>query len=429
MANERGRALDALRAIERRGAFANLVLDEPGSDTRDDAFVRTLVFGVLRWRPALDHGIKRFAGRKLDSIEPVVIDLLRLGLCQLWFMRVPAHAAVSETVSLAGRLAPRARGFVNAVLRHATRTNLDDILPKGNSVPAIAVRLGHPEWLIRRWIAAFGADKTIAIAAADQELSYPDLLVNTQRTSVSAVLDELERREMQAEESRLVDGVIRLRQSTAPIDDLIARGDVYPMDEGSVIVARLLGGAGEQVLDLAAAPGGKTMVMRLRGAHVVAHDSSLRRLALLRRSTGRMFEDAGPMVVGDATRPAFGQRFDAVLVDAPCSATGTIRRNPELKWRLHEDALMGFADRQKSILGSALDLTMSVCIYATCSLEREENDDVVDHVLGQHPEFERFDLSDRISDSVKPWIDHGVLRLTPDAGSDGFTATGLLRRG
>lgn len=428
LGSDRARALDALRAIERRGAFANLVLDESSGDARDDGFVRTLVFAVLRWRSVLDHGIERFAKRELESIDPVVLELLRIGLGQLWYMRVPPHAAVSETVSLTGSLAPRARGFVNAVLRQATRTKLDDIMPRGNSSASIAVRHGHPEWLIRRWILAFGVDRTLAIARADQELSYPDLVVNTRRTSVRDVLDELARRGMQAEESRLIDGVVRLHQSTAEIDDLLVSGHVYPMDEGSVIVARLIGGSEKNVLDFAAAPGGKTIVMRLGGANVVGHDSSFRRLALLRQTTGRIFDDRGLVVAGDATRPAFRKRFDAVLVDAPCSATGTIRRNPELKWRLREDDISGFAVRQKSMLAAALDLTASLCIYATCSLEREENDDVVDHALREHPEFERVDLADRVPSAIRPWMDQGVLRLTPDAGSDGFTATGLRRR-
>jgi 16S rRNA (cytosine967-C5)-methyltransferase len=371
--NERRRALELLRRIERESAYASLLL------TNDSGFVRTLVLGVLRWRSRLDFVIDTFAK---GAIEPEIRDILRLGALQLLFMRVAPHAAVGETVAL---VPLRARGFVNAILRKISKSAPEP--------PDVATRTAHPQWLIDRWTHFYGADRAAKIANANQELSYPDAMTDSPPPD--------------ATRSELVPGMWKLTGSSADVDG-------FALDEGSAVIADIAAAAGHDVLDLAAAPGGKSLVMRARGARVVSNDVSLSRLRpLIGRSS---------IVVSDGRQPPFARQFQVVLLDAPCSATGTIRKNPEIKWRLREDDLASFASLQKQLLASALDLAAETVVYSTCSLEPEENDAVVGDVLRTRSDFDRGDVTKFVNANVARWVEDGVLRLTPEAGTDGFTA-------
>jgi 16S rRNA (cytosine967-C5)-methyltransferase len=377
--NERQRALQLLRRIERESAYASLLLHN------DSGFVRTLVLGVLRWRSRLDFVIDAFAK---GSIEPEIRDILRIGALQLLFMHVAPHAAVSETVAL---VPLRARGFVNAILRKISKS-----APEPSDV---ATRTAHPQWLIDRWSKTFGAERAAKIAGANQDLSFPDVLTDAPPAD--------------ATQSSLVPGMWNLTGSSAEVEGIV-------LDEGSAVIAGIAAAIGSDVLDLAAAPGGKSQVMRARGAGVVSNDISIARLRPLIGTTSSI-------IVSDGRHPPFARQFEVVLLDAPCSATGTIRKNPEIKWRLQEADLASFAALQRELLASALDLAAKSVIYATCSLEREENDDVVDAVIRGRGDFVRGDIADVVNPNVARWVENGVLRLTPEAGTDGFTAHWLRR--
>jgi 16S rRNA (cytosine967-C5)-methyltransferase len=377
---ERERALHLLQRIEREGLYASLVLQH------ETGFVRTLVLGVLRWRSRLDFVISELAARPLKKLDELVVDALRVGVYQLLYMDVAKYAAVSETVDLAPK---RARGIVNAVLRRVAEGHA----PKPRD---LATRTAHPGWLIERWTRAYGAERTAKIAEANQQLSYPDVLALAGEAPPDAI------------PSTLVPGVWKLHGSSADLD----RARFHPMDEGSAVIAATARACGDDVLDLAAAPGGKTIYMRHHGARVVANDVSLGRLRPLIGRHDRI-------VVGDGRRAPFERKFDVVLVDAPCSATGTIRKNPELKWRLRESDVATFAALQRELLAAALQLASKYVVYSTCSLEPEENDAVVG---GQH-----IDITPFVPEGARDWIDGGVLRLTPESGADGFTAF-VIRR-
>jgi len=359
---------ELLRRIERESAFASLLL------LGESGFVRTLVLGVLRWRSRLDFVVQTLARR---TIEAEVLDVLRVGAYQLLYMDVAQYAAVGETVELAPR---RARGFVNAILRRIARGDVPE--PKD-----LATRTAHPPWLIERWTRHYGAERAARIAEANQELSYPDVLTDAPPPDATPSL--------------LVPGMWKLKGSSADIEGVA-------LDEGSAVIADIAAAAGHDILDLAAAPGGKTLVMRARGADVVSNDISIARLRRLR----------GKVVVSDARMPAFRRKFQTVLLDAPCSATGTIRKNPELKWRLRESDLASFAALQRELVASARELARETVVYSTCSLEPEENDDVVAGCPRTTP---------RVNDEVAKWLDGNVLRMTPESGADGFTAFMLTK--
>ncbi|MEO8383243.1 MAG: transcription antitermination factor NusB [Acidobacteriota bacterium] len=382
MSSEREHALQLLQRIEREDLYASLLL------IGESGFVRTLVLGVLRWRSRLDFVIAELAQRAVKKLDPPVVDVLRLGLYQLLFMDTPAYAAVSESVDLAPK---RARGFVNAVLRRATRGPV----PEPSD---LATRTAHPPWLVERWIRTYGAERAAKIAAANQELSYPDVL---------ALRDEPP---PGGERSSLVPGVWKLHGSSAELD----RDAFHPMDEGSAVIAAIARACGDDILDVAAAPGGKSLYMEHYGARVVSSDVSFSRLRPLARR-GRK------IVVSDGRTPPFAKPFAVVLLDAPCSATGTIRKNPELKWRMREEDLAGFAKLQRALLAGALSVARDFVVYSTCSLEPEENDRVVEGVA-------RVDITPYVPEGARPWVEDGVLRLTPESGADGFTAF-LLKTG
>jgi 16S rRNA (cytosine967-C5)-methyltransferase len=372
--NERERALQLLQRIERESLYASLVL------LGESGFVRTLVLGVLRWRSRLDFIISELAQRPVKRLDLPVIDALRLGIYQLLYMNVPQHAAVSETVELTPK---RARGFVNAILRNAIRGPLPE--PRD-----AATRTAHPRWLFDRWAKMYGEERAEKIAEADQQLSYPDVLALHGQVPAAA------------QPSALAPGVWKLSGSSADF----SRKDFYPMDEGSAVIAAIARACGDDILDLAAAPGGKTIYMKYAGANVLANDVSFNRLRPLQHRR---------TVVSDGRKPAFARKFEVVLLDAPCSATGTIRKNPELKWRLRENELAGFATLQRELLTSALSLASKYVVYSTCSLEPEENDAVVEG-------FTRVDITPFVPEGARTWIRDGVLRLTPESGADGFTA-------
>jgi 16S rRNA (cytosine967-C5)-methyltransferase len=272
-------------------------------------------------------------------------------------------------------------------------------------------------------MAVWGTGRVEKILSANQEFSWPDLLVNERKISVADAEQLLRERGVPVERSPISPRALRLRESTKKIAQEIRDGLLYPMDEASIAVASLLGGG--PALDLAAAPGGKSLVLRLRGADVVSHDISLRRLLPLRDSYGRFFERPPLLAIGDGAVPAFRYgRFNSVLLDAPCSATGIIRKNPEIRWRLRAEDIAEFAATQRRILSGALSLGAREVLYATCSLEKEENDSVCDVAVDLG--YRRVDLREVAPAELLPWIDDGVLRLTPESGADGFTAS-LLR--
>jgi 16S rRNA (cytosine967-C5)-methyltransferase len=421
---ERERALFVLARVQRSSAYAWFALEDDAERFGLSNFVRTVVLGVLRWRSRLDYAIERLARRPAGEIDEAVLDILRTAFYELLEMRSPAYAVVFEAVETAGRTAPRARSFCNAVLRAASSVDLKSLLPDGDSLEAMAIKTAHPEWLLKRWSEWFGRARALAIARANQQLSWPDVIVNARQPGAEG---EVAAR-LPSTPSTLVEHAFRLHESTGPLGDLIERGLVWPMDEGSALVAAMASAAGGPILDMAAAPGGKSLYMAMQGAEVTSHDVSVSRLQPLRSASAAAFFGGRPRIVaGDGRLLPFRRRFRTVLLDAPCSATGTIRKNPEIRWRLDGASVESFALLQGQLLAAALGVADNLCIYATCSLEREENDAVVAAELGANAAYRQEDIARYTSAGELQWIEDGVIRLTPDSGADGFTAFALRR--
>lgn len=393
-------AFNILQQVE-TGAFSSILLAaaEPKLQPADRALCHELVLGVLRWQLLLDKIIEHYSKRSVERLDAPVRIALRLGLYQLRFLtRVPASAAVNESVSLV-RLARlgSATAFVNAVLRRATTEgHYDPAANVSDPLEKIALQTSHPVWLIERWAKAFGLEEAESFAQANNTLAPPSFRIVKHRAVEAEVLEKLRSAGGEIEPSKVAEGARRVFGATSVVRELNTAGQIYLQDEASQLVAEVLNAAPhERVLDLCAAPGGKTTLIADRAGDqviVIAGDRSAARLATV-VATSRLHGLNGvcPMLLdAGITLPFKPETFDRVLLDAPCSGTGTLRRNPEIRWRLAPEDVGAFAEQQKQFLINAARVVKpgGRLVYSTCSVEKEENEAVIGEFLAQDARFE-----------------------------------------
>jgi 16S rRNA (cytosine967-C5)-methyltransferase len=433
----RAAALEVLVRVE-GGAFADVLVGEKLDGTpfepREAAFFTRLVYGTEAWRGRLDWTLSGLARRPLADLAPPVRAALRLGLFQLLLLdRVPAHAAIDTTVALVKQHAGAGpASFANAVLRSFQRRGERPFPDAEQTLDlALAVRWSHPEWLVRMWRSELGDARTEAILAADAEPAPTVLRVDPAVAPRDDVLDRLAGQGIGAHATAYARNGIVLE---APLARITRETGIAVQGEASQLVVDLLDPrAGERVLDVCAAPGGKTAAIaeRTAGGLVVAADRSrpgMRRVATLGATrAGRVLP-----LVADACASPLREGFDAVLVDAPCSGLGTLRAHPEIRWRRTPDDLEKLAARQEAILADAARLVRAGgrLVYATCTIATAENESVTERFLASHPGWrvagaERFLAGAAATDLVDA---RGALRTAPDHGGlDGFYAVRLER--
>jgi 16S rRNA (cytosine967-C5)-methyltransferase len=445
--------MEALLAIARKEAFADEALDRclrrANLDGRDRALAFELAYGVLRRRATIDWRLGLVADRPLERLPLLVVTALRLAAYQLLYLqKVPSSAAVHESVALVKPAQARARpdgkasgqvqgkdwsGFVNAVLRSLIRAPTPPWPDPGlDPVLSLSTRLSCPSWLASRWLKRFGVDKAETLCRAT--LTIPPLTIRTNRLRVTR--DALAAGLTGAGsvvQAAAVSPVGLVLGKCGPVTALrqFRDGLFYVEDEAGQLVAPLLDPQpGERVLDACAAPGGKAThlaaLMQDRG-EIIAVDSSPGRLRALQENCRRLGitivttvkADAAEDLAPSADRAANGvlarlldRPFDRILLDAPCSGLGVLRRHPEGKWQKEERQLKSHQARQKLLLEQVSRLLRpgGVLVYSTCSTEPDENEDVVEHFCRQHAEFRR--------ETVTPWL--------PEAGHDLVTAQGYF---
>jgi 16S rRNA (cytosine967-C5)-methyltransferase len=379
---------------------------------------REIVLGALRWQLTLDHLLAPRLRQALSALDPAVRAVLRAGLYETVRMGTPVQIAVSEAVEVAKATAPRAAGLVNAVLRRAADSPWPD--PADERVP-LWLRFSHPEWLVERWLARLGEEPTRRLLAANQEPAPLSLL------APAGVAGELERAGCRLEPHPHVAGLVTCREGTAAAVEALHTGRAYAIDATAVVVARMLPAARIMAVDVAAAPGGKSLVLALeqRPARHLALDRHLGRVVMMRGNLAAAQRRPFLAVADGGLMPLRPGSCDAVLLDAPCSGTGTLRRHPEIRWRLRRGDLAALAATQRRLARAAADLLApgGYLLYATCSLEPEENAEVVEG-LG----LVAVPLEDRIPEGVpRLRAGGGGTVLLPHQWGDGFTAH-LLRR-
>lgn len=405
IAPARQAAYDVLRAVTSGRADLPAALARARrrlDDERDRALAGEIAAGTLRWMGAFDHLIAHFAGRPIDKLDPEVVDILRLTAFQLLHLdRIPASAAVNDAVNLTRRAGKKsAAGLVNALLRRISRERGSLPLPprpEGGEPREAAMRylsttLSHPAWLAERWLDRYGFDAAEAWARFNNEPAPLTLRVNTLRGTRDSLADDLRGHGVATEPARFAPQGLLVRDGNPLLTPLTGTGRFVVQDEASQLVALLVDARpGERILDACASPGGKAAAMAAamedRGC-LVAADVRPRRIALLAGTVSAAGAASIRIVQADAAgRLPFGEVFDAALLDAPCSGLGTIRRDPEIRWRRRPDELARLQDVQVAMLREVARTVRpgGRIVYATCSSEPEENEEVVARVLGSHP--------------------------------------------
>lgn len=429
-------ALKCLLAGEKQGAWSDGYLRnsirQAGLDRRDAALCTRLAFGVLQDRLLLDWHIGRLSSLPIEKLEPAVLNCLRLGVYQMLKMdRVPPHAAVDQSVELAKKYArnPRAAGLVNAVLRGFERA-------KGRDLPQpeeLSVRYSHPQWLVEEFSRALSPDEVEALLVADNVPVPTQAQVNTLKTTQGALVEELSQAGVTAESHSWLEGCLEL-EDTGSLDALTAfrEGRFYIQDAAARLAVLAAGPKpGMRVLDACAAPGGKSfaaaIAMENRG-EVVSCDLHPHKIKLIREGASRLGLDCISASVMDARKftQALEKSFDLVIADVPCSGLGVIRKKPDIRYRDPEPL--------KNLPAIQLDILLNVSryvrpggtlLYATCTLLRRENEDIVDKFLDRKKDFtpESFTLPGSIGQTS------GMVTLWPHIhGTDGFFMAKLRRK-
>lgn len=439
-------AAAVLRRVEEEGAWADRALAgeaaRAGLDGREHAFATALAYGAVQRRRTLDHVIARLTRRPPGQLDPPLRDALRLGLLQLIFLDgVAVHAAVDQSVELAKAAGGPGYRLVNAVLRRASREGrgiveqLDDRTPAG-----AALRHSVPDWIAEMWFDALGAEQARALLARVNEPAESALRVNMLVAEPVAVAAALAGREVATTaaaldrlalpEGLVVEGAFDLRG-----DPLFADGALLAQSRAAMAAARLLDPQpGERVLDLCAAPGGKTThLAALTGGSgsVVAVERHPGRAEALRRTCARLRADWVVTVeTGDAAAPRRDGTFDRVLVDPPCSGLGTLQGRPDLRWRASAASVAELAELQGRILaaGAGALAPGGTLLYATCTISPRENQQVVERFLAADARFELDDLGALLPALRLPAAPRMLQTLPHRDGTDGFFLARLRRR-
>jgi 16S rRNA (cytosine967-C5)-methyltransferase len=440
-------SLDILNRIEETDRHPDDLLSDSFKRYRyltplDRAFLTELIYGVLRWRERLDWVIRHFSKVPFKKIELEILNILRLGLYQISFLtRTPASAAVNESVELAKKIRERGGGgFVNAILRSTLREKEEIPYPDLGKDPALHVSVvqSHPLWLVRRWIKELGPEETLKVCMANNQISALTLRTNTLRIHREDLIEKLREKRLNPSPCSFSEEGILLKDPP-PTSELpfLKEGLYIIQNEASQLVTFLLGPkAGERILDACAAPGGKTshMAQKMRNeGEIYALDLNREKLNQLEESCRRLGIEMVKAMRGDAalTLPIpRGLEFDRVLADVPCSGFGTLRRNPDLKWRRGEEDIKRLSELQFSILSNLSGYLKEggILVYSTCTVFHEENEDVVEKFLNEHSGFRLDRIVEILSEKYYPFIKNGYFKTFPPRDEmDGFFVARLRK--
>jgi 16S rRNA (cytosine967-C5)-methyltransferase len=437
IAPARACAYAVIRRVFEDGAYADRALHSEARrydlSPRDRALATRLAYGAVQRRATLDHVIARLAGRPVERLEPAVLAALRLGVLQLAFLdRVPAHAAVGESVELAKQASRGGAGLVNAVLRRAAREAAAIVaaLPDATAAEA-ALKHSYPLWIAELWFDALGPDAARALMAAGNEPAEAAIRTNTLKLAPADLNTRLPVATHPAD--RLPEGLVLEAPFDAFASPLWEQGLFMPQSRAAMAVARAVAPQpGERVLDLCAAPGGKTThlaaLMENQG-RIVAVERHPGRARALERTAGRMGATCVEVRTADAAAPQEPDAYDRVLVDPPCSDLGTLAARPDVRWRKDPDTPASLAAVQAAILDAAAKAVRpgGVLVYSTCTISPAENERTIAAFLERRTDFE----ADRMPSDLPVW-DHpsvpGFLQTLPHRdGTDGFFIARLRR--
>ena len=440
-------SLDLLNRVEETDRHPDDLLSDSFKRYRhltslDRAFLTELTYGVLRWRGKLDWIIRHFAKIPFEKIESEMLNTLRLGLYQIFFLtKTPASAAVNESVELAKRIRGKGGGgFANAILRSAIREKETIPYPDERQDPAlhIAITQSHPLWLVQRWIEKLGVEETVKICVANNRIPALTLRTNTLKIRREDLIEKLTEKGFISAPTPFSDDGVLLKKGL-PVSELpfLKEGLFVIQDEASQLITYVLDPKpGEKVLDACAAPGGKTahIAQKMENlGEIYAFDLRQQKLKQIEEGCKRLGIKIVRTAIGDAVNalPVPGEiKFDRVLADVPCSGFGTLRRNPDLKWRREKEDIERLSELQFSILNNLSGYVSEggVLVYSTCTVFHEENEDVVERFLFEHRAFKLDSLVEVLPEKCHFFIKRGYFKTFPPVGElDGFFAARLRK--
>ncbi len=436
-------ALEILERVESGDAFVAPLINalghkHPDLSSLDYAFITQIVYGVMRWRGRLDWHLEQLSSRPLHRIQPRVLEILRAGAFQILFLdKVPNRAAVDESVRLAGALLPGdgPSRFVNAILRSLVREAASHDFPAEDKDPVahLTVSCSLPRWFVERLVARFGFDGARMMCESNNNVPDPAVRVNTLKCTPAELSERLGEEGAEAGPAEFSPVGLRVR-SKVPLTHLGAFGEgfFYIQSEASQLIPYLLDPQpGESILDACAAPGGKTMhCAQLMGnkGEIMAIDKNARKLRDLAETSRRIAVTCVRAAPGDSSQPAVfaGRIFDRVLVDAPCSGLGDLRRNPERRWRSDPAEIPDIVREQLRILKAAAGQLKpgGVLVYSTCTVTQEENEGVVEAFLKKNRGFELDRSGGALPETCRRFVgEDGLFRTYPHGmGLEGFFA-------
>ncbi len=440
--------LDILNRVEEADHHPDRLLTDSFKRYRyltslDRSFLTELTYGVIRWREKLDWVIRHFSKIPFEKIELDILNILRLGLYQIFFLsRTPSSAAVNESVELAKRIRGKGgAGFVNAVLRSAIRQKDKIPYPEVtvNQARHISVVQSHPLWLVERWVREVGAEETLKVCTFNNQISPLTLRTNTLKIDREDLIERLREKGLNPVRTAFsAEGIVL--QESPPTSELpfLKEGFYIIQDEASQLVSFILDAKpGERILDACAAPGGKTthMAQKMENlGEIFALDVSQVKLDLIETMSQRLGIKIVRIIKGDAGRslPTIpqGMKFDRILADVPCSGFGTLRKNPDLKWRRSEGDIQRLSELQFSILKNIGVYLREggVLVYSTCTVFREENEGVIERFLDENPQFQLDSIDETLPTQFGSLVHNRYFKTFPPVDKmDGFFVARLIK--
>ena len=439
-------AVEILNRIEEHGAFAESLLDALLShdihiNIQDRRLITNVVYGTLRMRGRLDWIIEHLYRGNFLSMNTGIKNILRTGLFQVLFTeRIPDFAIVNEAVEITKKMHPTGSGLVNAILRNAIRTKDKIAYPEmeKDHILHISIVHSHPLWLVKKWTDILGVEETAALCRANNEIPPTTVRVNALKASREKTMEELSKLGFDVKATSFSPDGLIISNPPMPLRETAcyATGIIQTQDEASQLIAHLADPKpGESILDICAGVGGKAAhfaaLMNNHGG-ITALDINEKKIESLKNNVQRLGVTIVNAGVGDAGKDlgkTFYERFDKILVDAPCSGLGTLRRNPEIKWRLLPEDVKNYSTLQNAMLDNAVFYLRKggLLIYSTCTIAPEENEEVIKSFINRHPDFTCISPPETIH---RCFVDNrGYFRSYPHRhGTDGFFGAALVKR-
>jgi len=439
-------AWDVIHRVDREKTYANILLDQVLRKTalkeQDRAFITELVYGTLRWRGKIDHVITQFSSKPLSKLDPEILNILRIGVYQLLFLRTPSSAAVDESVKLSKNFTSgKASGFVNAVLRaiDRERDNIHYPSSDGDSVPYLSVEYSHPRWMVSMFLKMLGESDTERLLKVNNVVAPVTVRANTLVMSRDELAEHLiEEDGIESSPTPYsLDGLVLKNSPPAAQLGVVNRGLCLVQDEAAQLVSRLAAPQpGWEILDTCAAPGGKTThlatIMKNEGT-IHAMDINPSRLTMIEDNARRLGVTIIETRQADCSAPLKFPRnsFDAILVDPPCSDLGIIRRHPDVKWIKNPDRITELADLQLKMLTTAAKYVKAggTLVYSVCTISRRESEGIIGKFLERSKVWTLEPASEILPEAAECCDKEGYLKTFPHMhGTDGFFAARLRRK-